>query len=223
MVRPPWCDRCGEPFRSWRRTDCGSSCTRCVAHPPQFDFARAFGLYEGALREIVHALKYRGHRSLAVPLSALMEKADMELLAGADAVVPVPLHPWRQLRRGFNQAEELAQGLGRPVWRPLRRRTLGVPQAKLSGDQRRTNVHGAYGVSRLRVRARSRRPKHVVLVDDVMTTGATLDACSRVLREAGVEWIGALTVARAATIFASGGVARQPLPPRALHAWEVRR
>jgi ComF family protein len=145
----------------------------------------------------VHALKYRGHRSLGAPLGALMRKADAGLLEGADAVVPVPLHPWRHFRRGFNQADELAQALGRPMWRPLRRQTLGVPQARLSGDQRRTNVHGAYGVSRLRLGALSRRPKYVVLIDDVMTTGATLDACSRVLREGGVEWIGALTLARA--------------------------
>jgi ComF family protein len=151
-----------------------------------------------------------------------MEKANAPMLAGADAVVPVPLHPWRHFRRGFNQADELALSLGRPVWRPLRRRTLGVPQAKLSGDQRRTNVQGAYGLSRLRAGALSRRPKYVVLVDDVMTTGATLDACSRALREGGVEWIGALTLARAAND-ASGGATRQLLPPRALHPLGVRR
>ena len=138
-------------------------------------------------------------------MGALLEHAGAGLLAGADAVVPVPLHPWRHLRRGFNQADELAQALGRPVWRPLRRRTLGVPQATLSGDQRRDNVKSAYCMSRLRAGALTRRPKYVVLVDDVMTTGATLDACSRVLREAGVEWIGALTLARVATRGATGG------------------
>lgn len=222
VVSPPWCDRCGEPLRSWRHLHQGSWCPRCVADPPQFDLARAVGLYEGALREIVHALKYRGHRSLAAPLGALMEEADAGLLAGADAVVPVPLHPWRHLRRGFNQADELAQFLGRPVWRPLRRRTLGVSQAKLRGDQRRTNVQSAYGLSRLRAGALCRRPKYVVLIDDVMTTGATLDACSRVLRESGVEWIGALTLARAANP-ASGGATRRLLQPRALHPSGARR
>jgi ComF family protein len=193
-----------------------------MAHPPHFDLARAFGLYEGALREIVHALKYRGHRSLGAPLGGLMEKTDRGLLAGADAVVPVPLHPWRHFRRGFNQADDLAQALGRPVWRPLRRRTLGVPQARLSGHQRRTNVQTAYCLFRLRAGAPARRPRYVVLIDDVMTTGATLDACSRVLREGGVEWIGALTLARAAAS-ASGGATRRPLLPRALHSSAVRR
>jgi ComF family protein len=227
IVSPPWCDRCGEPVRSWRHSPGSSgSCSRCVAHPPQFDLARAFGLYEGALREIVHALKYRGHRSLGPPLGALMKSADAGLLAGADAVVPVPLHPWRHWRRGFNQADELAQALGRRIWRPLRRRTLGLPQARLSGERRRTNVQTAYCVSSLRAGAIARRPRYVVLIDDVMTTGATLDACSRALREGGVEWIGALTLARAVTkgpTAATGGAARQPPPPRARQPSGVRR
>lgn len=151
-----------------------------------------------------------------------MQKADGGLLAGADAVVPVPLHPWRHFRRGFNQADELAQALGRPVWRPLHRRTLGVPQARLSGDQRRTNVQTAYSLSRVRAGAPLGRPTYVVLIDDVMTTGATLDACSRVLREGGVEWIGALTLARAANA-APSGATRLPPPLRAPDPSEVRR
>ena len=224
-VTPPWCDRCGEPYRSWRHASdgSGSRCPRCVAQPPHYDVARALGLYEGALREMVHALKYSGHRSLGTPLGALMRSADPRLLAAADVVVPVPLHPWRQLRRGFNQADELARALGRPVWRPLRRRTLGVPQAKLSGDERRTHVRTAYGLSKIRAIVQARRPKYVVLVDDVMTTGATIDACSRVLRESGVEWIGALTLARASTSDGSGGGAPRLQPPHAPHPWEVRR
>ena len=151
-----------------------------------------------------------------------METTGRELLAGADAVVPVPLHPWRHFQRGFNQADELAQALGRPVWRPLVRRTLGVPQARLSGHQRRTNVRTAYGFFRLRAGSPACRPKYVVLIDDVMTTGATIDACSRVLREGGVKWIGALTLARAVTS-ASGGATPQPPLPRALHSSAARR
>jgi ComF family protein len=197
LVSPPWCDRCGEPHQSWRHQSNGSTCPRCVNQSPHFDVARAYGLYEGALREIVHALKYRGYRSLGAPLGALMKSADCGLLSNADVVVPVPLHPWRQLRRGFNQAEELARALGKPIWRPLRRRKLGSPQAKLAGDIRRTNVQNAYAFSRFHSMTRSNRPKHIVLIDDVMTTGATIDACSRMLREIGVEWIGALTLARA--------------------------
>jgi len=136
-----------------------------------------------------------------------MRHAGDGLLVGADAVVPVPLHPWRRLRRGFNQADELAMAVGWPVWRPLKRWSLRVPQAGLSADDRRTNVVGAYELSRVRAGRRIGRPRRVVLIDDVMTTGATLDACSRVLRAEGVEWIGALTVARAVTFTAgSAGV-----------------
>jgi ComF family protein len=206
LVRPPWCDLCGEPQRSWRHGSVGSHCPRCVERPPHFDTARAFGLYEGSLREMVHAMKYRGHRSLGAALGTLMRSADRSLLATADVVVPVPLHPWRKLRRGFNQAEELARELGRPLWQPLRRRTLGVPQASLNEEERRTNVLTAYGWSWLDGCARTRRPRYVVLVDDVMTTGATMDACSRVLREGGVEWIAALTLARASTSDAAAAI-----------------
>jgi len=214
IVSPPWCDRCGEPLKSWRRgADAPSCCARCLAHRPHFDRARAFGLYEGPLRQIIHALKYRGHQSLGVPLSALLRQAAGGLLGDVDAVVPVPLHPWRRLRRGFNQAEALARGLGRPVWHPLRRGSLGVPQAGLRGDLRHANVRGAYRLSR-RAGAAASRPRRVVLVDDVMTTGATLEACSVVLREAGVEWIGALTVARASALSAPTGATLPPRPPR---------
>lgn len=224
VVRPPWCDRCGDPLRSWRHpAGDRAMCVRCQSHPPQFDLARAYGIYEGSLREIIHALKYRGHQSLGAPLGALMRRSEAGVLATTDAVVPVPLHPWRQVRRGFNQADELAQALGPPVWRALRRNTLGVPQAGLTADRRKANVRGAYGLSLAKRGSRRRRPKRVVLVDDVMTTGATLDACSLALREGGVEWIGALTLARAAT--SGAPAAAGPPPPQllVLHSGAARR
>ncbi len=150
------------------------------------------------MRNIVHALKYGGHQSLGLLLGRLMRDAAPGLLTGADVVVPVPLHPWRALGRGFNQADELARALGPPVWRGLRRRRLGRPQAGLPADARRANVRQVYAVRRVPGRA-ARVPASVVLVDDVMTTGATADECSRVLREAGVERIVVLTAARAVT------------------------
>jgi ComF family protein len=206
LVSPPWCDICGEPRMSWRTPSEGPACARCVDNPPDFDQARAYGLYEGTLRQIVRALKYQGHQSLGAHLGALMRQGDGGLLSRADAVVPVPLHPWRRLRRGFNQADELARHLGLPVWRALGRRSRGRPQAGLSAEHRRANVEDAYGLSLdWSGLLRRRRPSHVVLIDDVMTTGATLDACSRVLRDAGVEWIGALTAARAASPTAGPG------------------
>jgi ComF family protein len=218
LVSPPWCDICGEPRMSWRTPSEGPACARCVDNPPDFDQARAYGLYEGTLRQIVQARKYQGHQSLGAHLGALMRQGDGGLLSRADAVVPVPLHPWRRLRRGFNQADELARHLGLPVWRALGRRSRGRPQAGLSAEHRRANVEDAYGLSLdWSGLLRRRRPSHVVLIDDVMTTGATLDACSRVLRDAGVEWIGALTAARAASPTGGPGGPTPRLQPPPAH------
>ncbi len=169
------------------------SCWSSIRRAPETDTARAAGVYEGPLRHIIHALKYSGQASLARPLGALMRDAAGDWLDDA-VVVPVPLHPWRSLRRGFNQADLLACALGRPVWRPLRRHRLGRPQAGLHADERRANVSNVYGLKRFR---RRDVPVTVILVDDVLTTGATADACGRVLMEAGVQRVLVLTAARA--------------------------
>jgi ComF family protein len=150
---------------------------------------------------------------LAEPLGRMMRMAGADLLDGADAVVPVPLHPWRSVRRGFNQADDLARQLGLPVWRVLRRRRYGPPQASLPAFSRRNNLATAYGLSRTwNLRAHlvgpSLRDRVVVLVDDVMTTGATLNACSRVLLDAGAGSVRALTAAR--TVRNLHAAVRQP-------------
>jgi ComF family protein len=162
----------------------------------------AVGPHDGALRLIVQALKYGARRSVAAPLSGLMHEAGAVLLTDADLVVPVPLHPWRQWTRGFNQAELLATHLGRPHARLLRRRRHTPPQVTLPAAERHRNVRDAFG---LRARAGARygtaaeplRGLSIVLVDDVATTGATLEACARVLRAAGAARVTALTAARA--------------------------
>jgi ComF family protein len=163
--------------------------------------ARSGGRYDGPLRAILHAFKYEGRRVLAKPLAQLMCEADPDLLNDADAVVPVPLHPWRAWRRGFNQADDLARELGRPVWPALRRIRHGPPQVSLPAARRHANVRDAYALAwttRITPSARRRlRGAIVVLVDDVMTTGATLGACANVLIDAGVREVRVLTVARA--------------------------
>lgn len=207
---PPLCARCGDAMASCDRA-CGV-CPRCLANPPAFERARSAGRYEGSLRRLIHAFKYDRRRMLAVPLAALLLEHARDVIGHADAVVPVPLHPFRVVSRGFNQADDLARRLGPPVWRALRRRRLGPPQASLSADERRANMAHAFarrftlapGLGAARLRHRT-----VVLVDDVMTTGATLDACSRVLVEAGVRSVQAVTVARAVTT--------PPPPPRPRH------
>jgi ComF family protein len=149
------------------------------------------GRYEGALREIIHAFKYEGRRSLAHPLGRMIRDADRSVLEDCDYVVPVPLHPWRRMRRGFNQAGDLAKRLDRPVVDALWRIRATTSQMALPADARRRNIRGAFLCSPF-----ARVEDHVVvLVDDVRTTGATLDECATVLLEAGAREVRALTVA----------------------------
>ena len=208
-VTPPWCERCGEeldppPFTARHACNYGAAselCGRCLRRPPHYSIARSAGRYDGPMREVIHAFKFNRRRVLAEPLGRMMRMAGADLLDGADAVIPVPLHPIRSVRRGFNQADDLARQLGRPVWRALRRRRHGPPQASLQAADRHANLVSAFAVSAAwsvgaRLRGQSLAGRTVVLVDDVMTTGDTIDACSRVLLEAGVTEVRALTAAR---------------------------
>ncbi|HET9267249.1 MAG TPA: ComF family protein [Vicinamibacterales bacterium] len=165
---------------------------------PVFDGCAVACEYEGPLRDILHAFKYDGRRSLAAPLGTLLRDAGGPVLAGADAVVPVPLHPWKRLRRGFNQSADLARTLGVPVRPVLWRSRATRAQAGLTPSQRRRNVAGAFALVPWPRRASITIEQQIlVLVDDVMTTGATLDACARVLQRAGAREVRMLALARA--------------------------
>ena len=175
---------------------CWSGVRRVV--PPVFDGCAVACEYEGTLRDILHAFKYDGRRSLAAPLGALLRDAGGAVLAGADAVVPVPLHPWKRLQRGFNQSADLARTLGVPLRPVLWRSRATRPQAGLTPGQRRRNVAGAFALTPWPTQPSKTIEKQIlVLVDDVMTTGATLDACARVLQRAGAREVRTLTLARA--------------------------
>ncbi len=191
---PPCCDRCAEPLPSWRAVSVDlRRCARCRRRPPAIARAHSIGAYEGALRAIVHAFKYDGRRSLAAPLAVLMRQRGAEVLEGVDYAVPVPLHRSRLRQRGFNQAADLACRLGVPVHDALRRTRATPSQTDLPASRRHANVRDAFALRRrLRVAARC-----VLLVDDVTTTGATLEACARVLLAAGAREVRALTAARA--------------------------
>ena len=159
--------------------------------------AGAVGEYEGSLRNIIHAFKYDKRRSLAFGLAAFMCDRAGEILEDADCVVPVPLHPRRERIRGFNQARELACQMDLPMVEALVRCRHTPSQVDLAADRRHANVQGAFALRR----SRFRKPMtleglRVVLIDDVSTTGATLEACAVVLREAGVREVRALTAAR---------------------------
>lgn len=196
-LTPPFCDGCGDPLPSWR-TISGPlrRCARCRRTQPRITRCRALGDYDGALRKIVHALKYDGRRSLAAPLAARMRERGAEVLAGADVAVPVPLHPARRRERGFNQAADLARHLGIPVLRALARVRATAPQASLPAGRRHGNVRGAFAATRS---AAPLTGRIVVLVDDVSTTGATLEACAEALESVGVREVRALTAARVVT------------------------
>lgn len=146
------------------------------------------------MKDIIHALKYERRRSIAGPLGCLMRTTGGHLLRDADAVVPVPLHRRREYQRGFNQADDLARQLGVPVVPLLKRVVFTQSQIELPKDQRHENVKDAFAFSV--PGSPFQVPGVVVLVDDVATTGATLDACARVLKAGGVKEVRALTAAR---------------------------
>ncbi len=193
-------------------------CARCRRIPSAVDRHGSIGPYQDSLRDILHAVKYDGRRSLAQGLAALARDAGRDVLSGMDAAVPVPLHRARRRARGFNQAADLASGLGLPVLHALRRVRATAPQASLPAARRRANVRQAFALAprpwwragmrgardlgrhaRLAATACLVSGKRLVLVDDVCTTGATLDACARVLKAAGAAEVRAITAARAVT------------------------
>lgn len=202
ILSGPFCRTCGDSLPSWRVISVGlEQCPRCRRRRGFVDAARAAGEYEGPLRTILHAFKYEGRRGLAGSLAAMMRAAGAGILGDADASVPVPLHPWRRLRRGFNQADDLARRLDVPMLRVLWRGRATAPQTGLNAAARRRNVRHAFKLSPFLSHDRCRGlldDRTIVLVDDVRTTGATLDTCAAVLKEAGVREVKALTVARAA-------------------------
>jgi ComF family protein len=193
-LTPPLCDGCGDPLAGWRTHSISAArCPRCRRSRRAVDCSRAIGAYDGALRAIIHAFKYGGRRSLARPLAELMRSRGAEMLEGADAAVPVPLHASRRRARGFNQADDLARHLPLRVVAALKRTRATAAQADLPAARRHGNVRGAFAPTR---RAAPLAGAVVLLVDDVSTTGATLDACARVLKASGVREVRALTAAR---------------------------
>jgi ComF family protein len=199
FVSPPVCERCGSPFEI--AVDAGQVCGACIARPPAYDRARAALIYGDVSRDLVLALKYQGRRDGLGLLARWMSNAGPDLLADADLIIPVPLHYFRLVRRGFNQsvwlAAELSRSSGAPMAVDALKRVRATPiQGGLSAEGRRRNVQGAF-----RLRASRKKlvaGRKILLVDDVLTTGATAEACSRVLRRAGARCVDVLTLARVA-------------------------
>ena len=197
FIEAPACDGCGLPFEY--DLGAGARCAACMARPRAFGRARAACLYDDASRELILKLKHADRPELARLLALWLSRAACDLIAEADVVAPVPLHPLRLFARRYNQAAEIARPLARRARLAFlpealsRKRDTGSQGGK-SGRGRRLNVKGAFEVppaSRAQVAGR-----RVLLVDDVMTTGATAEACAKALFAAGAAAVDVAAVAR---------------------------
>ncbi|CAH1661909.1 ComF family protein [Chelatococcus asaccharovorans] len=195
FITRPYCERLGTPFA----VDLGGPLLSpsAIADPPVFERARAVARYDGTARELVHRLKYGDRPELAKAMGRMMASAGAELVADAALVVPVPLHPWRLWSRRFNQAMALSREVARHSGLRcdglvLHRRKSTRPQVGLTRAERAANLQGAFHVPDNRRLLGER----VILVDDVLTTGATANAASRALLRGGASSVDVLTFAR---------------------------
>ncbi len=197
FLAPPHCAACGFPFDY--DLGAGALCAACSREPPAYDRARAVLRYDETSRGLLLRFKHGDRTEGAPAYGQWLSRAGAELVESAEAILPVPLHRWRLFSRRYNQSALLAQALGRasglPVLPDALRRTRNTPsQGRLSIAARRRNVSGAFAVpSQARARLEGRR---VLLVDDVLTTGATVEACARSLKRAGAAGVDVLTLAR---------------------------
>ncbi len=197
FLAPPMCACCGYPFEY--DSGAGALCGDCLRETPPYDRARSVLRYDEHSRELVIAFKHRDRLDAAPAYGKWLARAGAELLPHADLIVPVPLHRLRLIARRYNQSVELVHALGRETGVPtapdMLVRTRATPsQGRLSPSERERNVRGAFAVRRDRGdRLIGRR---VVLVDDVLTTGATAKACTRTLIRGGARSVDVLTLAR---------------------------
>ncbi len=189
-IEPPLCEKCGEPFVTDRL------CVNCRAHPLVIEKIRSVALFDGVLRQAIHRFKYERLAGMAEPFGNMLADYWRTAQLTADWLIPVPLHPSRERDRGYNQSELLARHLAHQVNVPvsskgLRRTRATAVQMTLNAAQRRENVAGAFECVEVRVRG-----TRVVIIDDVGTTGATLDACAQAVLKAGAVSVMGLTLAR---------------------------
>ena len=191
-----FCVQCRAPFRSAFPLDEEGRCALCRRGLRGFDAAYSFGFYEDELRELIHLFKYGRVQTLVTPLGQLLASA-LPRERSFDVIVPMPLYWRKRWQRGFNQAALLARDVSRrthvPMANALRRVKNTAAQAGLTNAKRRLNVSGAFRAKR----RTALRDKRVLLIDDVLTTGATAASCARALKVAGAAEVTLLTLARA--------------------------
>ena len=197
-IEPPLCTLCGVPFLS--REIENHPCGACLTRGKYFTMARAVGYYEGPLREAIHRWKYEEKSYLTLFFGEKLAEGFCRYWdpQSFDLIIPVPLHSKRLRERGFNQALLLVKELSRRTQIPyskrlLQKRILTPPQVNLSGGEREKGVRGSFHIQR----DEEIEGKSILLVDDVYTTGATVNECSKVLLKAGVERVDVLTIAHA--------------------------
>lgn len=197
FITEPFCACCGLPFE-YTLGD-GALCGECLQKRPPYSRARAAFRYDDASKSLVLKLKYHDQTYLAPLFAGWLAKAGADLIAVSDAIVPVPLHYWRFVSRRYNQSALLAAALSKTTglpWLPdtLKRTRATAQQTGLTRRQREDNIRGAFDVP-IKRRAPIQH-KSVLLIDDVFTTGATLEACTKTLLGAGASNVNVLTLAR---------------------------
>lgn len=196
-MAPPHCACCGLPFEYDLGPD--ALCGACTRARPAFDRARSVMRYNDASKRLILGFKHGDRTEGAPAFGAWLARAGANLIAEADLIAPVPLHRWRLLGRRYNQAALLAHALGQETDLPvvsdlLLRRRFTPSQGRLSVSARQRNVTGAFAVKP--ARAARLTDRRVLLVDDVLTTGATVSACARALRRGGAAAVEVLVLAR---------------------------
>lgn len=202
FLEDPVCDGCGAAFEHDGGAFAETRCAACTAQPYAFSRARAACVYDHASRQVILRLKHGDQQQFAPLFARWLERAAAPLLADGDAIVPVPLHRLRLLSRRFNQAAEIARPLARAANRQFLPDALIRPvrtdsQGGKSARGRRLNVKSAFAVTA--AGAREVHGRRVLLVDDVLTTGATAEACAKALLAAGARAVDLAVVARVRT------------------------
>ena len=194
LISAPYCARLGTPFA--HDFGPGMLSPAAIADPPRFDSARAVAIHDGVAREMVSRFKYGERLDLVRIMARMMAASGSGMLAASDVIIPVPMHRLRLFRRRYNQAallaNEIARIAGKPVLLDSLLRVKRTPQqVGLNRSERRANLAGAFRMQEGGALAVEGR--HVVLIDDVRTTGSTLNACAHILRKAGAARIDVLT------------------------------